>query len=390
MLSCRFAARPGLIIDSILALLLHQLTGCTADEPPPPVRSAAHARVRGGASRSTTTGPTPPGSASTAATGLGDSALEPAARAAAEAEEWPRAEALYRELGRRQPRNASAKHGLGLALLRQQKGDQAIGVLQESVRLSDDAGTRLDLAASFESVGRTPSAVPHLRKSVEMAPRDPQTWAGLAEALVKVEKPESAAELLGESRKPCARCPSDDKWNHATDEAARALAAKADRQVGAGDLAAARKAVDVALALRSELVEVQLALGKVARAEGNTQAATGALRKAVEQLPDAKAETGAGARLQLATLLLSGAGGPSPGPDGQEAVKLASQVVEVRADDGAALDTLGRACDATRNTECARKAYAKLVKLPAGGDHQAKGAQEHARQRMKELKRRRR
>jgi Flp pilus assembly protein TadD len=389
MLSCRFAARPGLITGSILALLLHQLSGCAADEPPPPVRSSAHARASGGAPRGAATAPTPAGG-STAATGLGDSALEPAARAAAEAEDWPRAEALYRELCRRQPRNAGAKHGLGLALLRQQKGDQAIGVLQESVRLSDDAGTRLDLAASFESVGRTPSAVPHLRKSVELAPRDPQTWAGLAEALVKVDKPESAAELLSESRKPCVRCPSDDKWNHATDEAARALAAKADRQVGAGDLAGARKAVDVALALRAELVEVQLALGKVARAEGNTQAATGALRKAVEQLPDAKAETGAGARLQLATLLLSGPGGPSPGPDGQEAVKLASQVVEVRADDGAALDTLGRACDATRNTECARKAYAKLAKLPAGGDHQSRGAQEHARQRMKELKRRRR
>lgn len=75
--------------------------------------------------------------------------------------------------------------------------------------------------------------------------------------------------------------------------------------------------------------------------------------------------------------------------NGKEAVTLAEQVVAARANDGVALDTLGRACDATRDKDCARKAYAKLVKLPAA-DGKAKEVLQHARLRMKELKSRRR
>ena len=55
-----------------------------------------------------------------------------------------------------------------------------------------------------------------------------------------------------------------------------------------------------------------------------------------------------------------------------------------RGNDSAALDTLGRACDATKDIDCARNAYGKLVKLPAGGTDKA--AVEHAKLRMKILK----
>jgi Flp pilus assembly protein TadD len=351
------------------------MTACGAETPAPHTNSAATDHASG-PPRGNRTG------AGTSTTSLGDSALEPAAIDARKAEDWPRAESLYRELCRRQPRNAGAKHGLGVALLRQGKNKDAVAALEESVQLSEDARTRVDLAAAFGALGRYPSALPHLRKAVQLAPDEPEAWAGLVDALVRVEKPESAAESLRESTKACPRCASDDGWNRATDEVARALVDKAEKQLGSGDASGARKSVDGALALRPRLPEAELMLGKVARAAGDTRTATTAYRKAVEQLPDAKAEAGASARLELATLLIADG-------EGKEAVKLAETVVAARADDGAALDALGRACDVTLDKECARRAYARLVKLPAG-DGKSKEAQDHARLRMKELKSRRR
>ncbi len=367
MLPHRFATRP---VGALLFLALPfplAIFACAGETPPARSTSA----LRGGR--------TPTGGATTS---LGDSALEPAAVEASKSEDWPKAEKLYRELGRRQPRNADAKRGLGVALLRQQKNDEAVPALEDSLRLADNAHTRMDLASAFGALGRYPSALPHLRKAVQMIPREPAPWTQLADALVKVEKAEGAAETLRESRKACSACAADDGWNHVTDDVARAFGTKADKQAASGDAAGARKSIDLAVGLRPDLPETHLVLGKVARAEGNKKAAATAYRKAVEGLPDAKAEPGAVARLELATLLLDDGGGA-------EAKKLAEQVVAARGENGAALDTLGRACDATRNTDCARQAYGKLVKLPAG-DPKGKEALEHARVRMKELKSRKR
>ncbi|MEP6652919.1 MAG: tetratricopeptide repeat protein [Myxococcales bacterium] len=369
MLSLRFAVSTGLA--SLLAI-----TSCGADAPPPAARSANRARPSGPRGE-----PTASGGGSSAS--LGDSALEPAAIQASKDEDWERAEALYRELVRRQPGSATAKRGWGVALMHQQKTDQAIEALEQSVRLADDAHARLDLAAAFGSVGRYPSALPHLRKAVELAPREPATWTALADALVKVEKPDSAAETLRDSRKACTACPKNDAWNRVADEVALASVTKAEKQLSSGDLPAARKSAEVALRMRPNLPEGQLVAGKLARAEGDTKAAADAFRKVVEQTPDATTEAGAGARLELASLLIADGKGP-------EAVKLAEDVVAAHGEDFRALDTLGRACDTTRNVDCARKAYGRLARLPAGaGDASFKPAVEHARLRMKQLKPRR-
>jgi predicted Zn-dependent protease len=364
------AARSASVSASVLcAALMSTLPACGADTPP--AQSAAAAKAPRGARTAT-------GAKSTS---LGDSALEPEAVEAGKAEDWPRAELLYRELARRQPGNAAAKRGLGVALLNQQKNDEAATALEASLRLSDDVETRMKLAAAFAAQDRYPSALPHLRKAVAAKPKDPLPAARLAGALVKVEKPDSAADVLHESKKTCSACSDDDDWNRAAEEVGRACAARAQKQAQSGDAAGARKFVELAVRVRPELPEAQLALGQVARAEGDKTKATAAYRKAVAGLPDAKSETGALARLELATLLLAeGAGG--------EAVTLAEQVVAVRSDDGTALDTLGRACDATRNVKCARQAYGKVIKLPGGGADQ--GAFQHAKGRMKELKGRRR
>jgi len=368
------AARSSVAASLTRAIGLAALVGgllalpaCGGETPPPRSSASASAEAPRGARA-------PTGGTSTS---LGDSALEPAAVDAAKAEDWPKAESLYRELARRQPRNAAAKRGLGVALLNQQKNEDAATALEASLRLSDDIDTRLDLAAAFAAQDRYPSALPHLRKAVAAKPREPLPAARLAGALVKVDKPDAAADVLSESKKSCPACARNDEWNRAADEVGRSCAARAQKQATSGDGAGARKFVDLAVSVRPDLPEAQLAMGQVARADGDNKKATEAYRKAVAGLPDAKSEPGATARLELATLLLTDGGG-------DEAAKLAEQVVAARGDDGAALDTLGRACDATRNVSCARRAYGKLVKLPGGAAD--KGAFEHAKLRMKALK----
>jgi Flp pilus assembly protein TadD len=340
------------------------LAGCGGgDKPLPRSARAAHEE----------SAPSHGGSASS----FSDSAIEPAANDALKAEDWPRAEALFRELSRRQPRNPAGKRGLGVALMKQEKNDQAVEALQGSLEIGDDVRTRLDLAAAFGALGRYPSALPHLRKAVKLAPADPATWSQLADALVKVEKPDGAAEVLVESHDGCARCATDEGWGRAADETAEALDTKAEKQLAANDAAGARKNADAAAKLRPDLAATHLIEAKLARSGGETKLATTEFRKAIEGIPDAKSDAGTSARIELATLLLTEG-------SGAEAVKLAREVVDVRGDDAGALDTLGRACDATRDVACAKKAYEKVTKLPATANV-TPAALEHARQRMKEL-----
>ena len=83
-----------------------------------------------------------------------DSALEPAANEAMKAEDWSRAETLFAELSRRQPRNppAGKSGGLGVALMRQDKNEKAIEALQGSPEIADDAQTRSELAHGLPGV----------------------------------------------------------------------------------------------------------------------------------------------------------------------------------------------------------------------------------------------
>src|SRR3569623_1088982 len=296
--------------------------GCGGEEKPAARTSrAAHASEDSGA-----------GSAS--ASSMGDSALEPAAKDALKSEDFPRAETLYREMARRPPRNPAGKRGLGAALMQQGKTDRAVEALQGSLDIHDDVNTRLDIAAAYGGLNRYPSALPHLRKAIKLAPDNPAAWAALADALVKVEKPDSAADVLGESEGPCKACPKVVGWGHAADEAAEALDAQVDTQLAANDAPGARKAAEAAAKLRPDLPATHLAQAKVARAGGDSKVATAEYRKAVEGFADAKSEPAITARLELAGLLLADG-------SGADAAKLAREVVEARGDSPEALDTLG-------------------------------------------------
>lgn len=341
--------------------------GCGGEgQPAPRTARAAHDGEEGG------------GGSPASASSMGDSALEPAAKDALKSEDFPRAESLYREMSRRQPRNPAGKRGLGEALMKQGKNDKAVEALQGSLDIADDVRTRLDIAAAYGGLNRYPSALPHLRKAIKLAPDNAAAWAALADTLVKVEKPDSAADVLAESEGPCKSCQKDEAWGHAADETAEALDALAEKQLAANDTAGARKATDAAAKLRPDLPATHLAEAKVARAGGDSKLATAEYRKAVEGFSDAKSEPATTARLELAGLLLADG-------NGADAAKLAHEVVDARGDSPAALDTLGRACDATKDVECARGAYDKLTKLPPSADL-SKETVDHARQRMKELK----
>jgi len=345
--------------------------GCGGEEKPAPrTARAAHASADDDSGGHASSGASP--------SSMGDSALEPAAKDAMKAEDWPRAETLYREMSRRQPRNPAGKRGLGEALMKQEKNDQAVEALQGSLDIGDDVRTRLDLAAAFGGLGRYPSALPHLRKAVKMAPDDPAAWAALADALVKIEKPESAADVLADAQNSCKACEKDDGFGRAGDETAEALDAKAQKQLAAHDATGAHKAADLAVKLRPDLPATHLAEAKLAHADGDTKTATTEYRKAVEGIPDAKSDNGSSARLELASLLLAGG-------EGAEAAKLAREVVAARADSPAALDTLGRACDASKDVACARDAYGKITQLSPSAEL-SKETIDHAKQRMKELK----
>jgi len=340
-------------------------SGCGGEETPPP-RAPSSLRSQ---SR-------PAGAASSS---LGDSALEPAAKEALQSEDWAHAESLYSELARRQPRNPAGKRGLGIALMKQEKNEKAVEALQGSLEIADDVDTRLQLATAFGALGRYPSALPHLRKAVKMAPTNPATWTQLADALLKVEKPDGAAEALTESKKACPECADDEAWKHAADEVAAALGAQAEKQLAANDTAGARKNADAAAALRPDLPATHLVQARLAKASGDGKAAEGEYRKAVAGLADAKSDAGTGARLELAALLIGDG-------DGDEAAKLAEEVVGARDDDGPGLDTLGRACDLTKDTDCARKAYGRLAQLSPGTNGATAEAVDHAKSRMKVLK----
>jgi tetratricopeptide (TPR) repeat protein len=243
--------------------------------------------------------------------------------------------------------------------------------LNESLELGDTLETRLALAENYGEMERFPSALPHLRRAVAIAPQNVTAWVELTHALVKVDKPDAAAEVLGESARVCKACRGDEEWRAGKDAVARALTARAEKQMGGGDVKAANRSLDAAAALNPELPETHLGRAKIARTQGDDGRAASEFRQAVNQLPDANAEPGASARLELARLLTFRG-------EGAEATKLAQQVVDARGDNVASLDVLGRACDANNDVDCARKAYGRIVSLPlaAGG-----GGAEHGRRR---------
>jgi len=357
------------------------LSACGGTSPP--------TRTAGSASLGESSGSGDAGAASVGS--LSDSALGPAARKAALDEDWGDSERLFRELVRRRPGDAEARRGLGVALMREGKNIEAVVALNESLELRDALETRLALAENYGEMDRYPSALPHLRRAVALDPQGVDGWVALTHALVKVDKADGAVEVLDESGRVCRACRSDAGWLRGKDEVARALLARSEKQMGAGDVKGANRSLDAAASLNPALPETHLGRAKIARTQGDDTRAASEFRQAVDSLP-ATAEPGASARLELARLLTYRG-------EGAEATKLARQVVDARGENLASLDVLGRACDANKDADCARKAYGRLVSLPLGssepgvtadggesGASVTRKAVDHARARLKALK----
>lgn len=372
--------RGGLVPLARAVVLLTLASSCAGEEKPRP-RSAAAAAAEASEDATASAPLTMEGGAASfngRPSSQPDSALGPGAEAAMAAEDWPRAEEIYRELARRQPRNMDARRGLGAALSHQDRHDQAIAVLQEALESEDSPSTRLALGRTLAAAGKNGTALPHFRKAALGLQTDPDAWAGLLESLAANDKAQSAAETVRDAKKSCPKCSKHPGFRRAVAAVAEAQGRDALKLVEAGDTAGAARAADAALALDPEQPEAELARARIAQASGDSSGSEKAYRRAIEKLPDGAGEVAADARLELAALLTSSG-------QSAEAVTFARQAAAARPQHGRSIEVLGRACDAARDVPCARAAYAKLVGMGEAGGVSA-DATAYAARRLKVLK----
>jgi len=118
------------------------------------------------------------------------------ADAAREMDDWPEAERLYRELAGRQPHNADAWYGLGVAALGQGRPRDAIPAFERGLALEERASGRYNLAFALTSAGRVEEALPHYRRAVALKPDYGLGWYGLARAEARLGHLEEAAAAV--------------------------------------------------------------------------------------------------------------------------------------------------------------------------------------------------
>jgi Flp pilus assembly protein TadD len=85
--------------------------------------------------------------------------------------------------------------GLGLFLVRQGRGAEAIPVLEDALkRFPNSADAHTHLGRALLENGQTNDAIPHLERAVALAPASPQAHLLLAKAYVRAGRAEAARE----------------------------------------------------------------------------------------------------------------------------------------------------------------------------------------------------
>jgi tetratricopeptide (TPR) repeat protein len=107
-----------------------------------------------------------------------------------------------RQALRLDPENALASYNYGLALLFQNKPDEAITRFQAVLRsLPDHPDTLYFLARAYLAVDRPEDAAACLRKLIVMRPDDPYAHNGLGVALAKIQDWSNAAAEFKNARR---------------------------------------------------------------------------------------------------------------------------------------------------------------------------------------------
>ena len=111
------------------------------------------------------------------------------------------AEALYRQVIAKQPRNGDALHLLGLLLIHRGDAAGSIEPFSRAVAASPQNGDfRYDLGVALAAVGRADEAAVEYHKAINLRPDLPGAYANLGTILVAQGKPEEALEMLEKAR----------------------------------------------------------------------------------------------------------------------------------------------------------------------------------------------
>ena len=110
------------------------------------------------------------------------------------------AEALYRELLRREPRNHEALHLLGMLSQQAGRGEEAVVLIRRALAEVPDASLyHSNLAGVLGKLGRPAEAIPHLHAAIRLSPGFAKAHNNLGVALESVGRLEEAEAALREA-----------------------------------------------------------------------------------------------------------------------------------------------------------------------------------------------
>jgi tetratricopeptide (TPR) repeat protein len=180
------------------------------------------------------------------------------------------AERVFRELVARSPEDARASYYLGIALARQDRTAEAVEAFEAARRLSrrPNASVLFELGTALSKLARFAEARSVLKEATELAPDEPAFRLQLGWVYYSALEGEKAR---AEFERVIAASPS-----------ARAYLYLGLTEVGLGRSEPAIEALREAIRLDAELLEANVALGKVLTRAGRDDEAKAALTRALE------------------------------------------------------------------------------------------------------------
>lgn len=115
---------------------------------------------------------------------------------ASAAKDWPKAEAMYQAVLKKQPNNAMALNNLAWLLVAQHKPGAAALAERANALLPERAGLLDTLALALEAEGRVPAALDAQRRAVALSPTDPMMRLRLAQIYIKSGEKSAARKEL--------------------------------------------------------------------------------------------------------------------------------------------------------------------------------------------------
>lgn len=309
------------------------------------------------------------------------------ADAARQTTDWAAMQRLYREVARREPRNAEALTYAGYATVMLGQREEGARELEQSLAVQDTAVTRYLLAGVMADLDRPEDERKHLERAVELDPDAVRLWLALALARAKTLDLDAAFAAADKVKALAPDSPRTDsllmmlsELHSASGRDAAALQhmARGMQSVQEGDDAQAASAFRAALELEPTFADAHYNLGVVLRRAKDLKGAEQAYRAAIANFRPREELLRADAQNNLADLLVS------RGARGQEPVTLARAAIAVRGERPSYLDTLARACDASGDRACAVEAFGKLL---AGRGPLPPEVKAHAEARLEALRR---